>query len=114
MLIHEYSWHDVVFLAESSDGCRAANTGKNQQRGGFTGKTRKAADARLAHDGGTDEKAEAKTPQSSLSAPFLFFWQIKQTTLHHLAATISPSPPSPPPDGGGRGGGERGSVDNWE
>lgn len=33
MLIHEYSWHDVVFLAESSDGCRAANIGKNSEVG---------------------------------------------------------------------------------
>lgn len=26
MLIHEYSWHDAVYLADSSDGCGAANT----------------------------------------------------------------------------------------
>lgn len=26
MLIHEYSWHDAVCLADSSDGCGAANT----------------------------------------------------------------------------------------
>lgn len=25
MLIHEYSWHDAVYLADSSDGCGAAN-----------------------------------------------------------------------------------------
>lgn len=28
MLIHEYSWHDAVYLADSSDGCGgAANIG---------------------------------------------------------------------------------------
>lgn len=26
MLIHEYSWHDAVCLADLSDGCGAANT----------------------------------------------------------------------------------------
>lgn len=25
MLIHEYSWNDAVYLADSSDGCGAAN-----------------------------------------------------------------------------------------
>lgn len=25
MLAHEYSWHDAVYLADSSDGCGAAN-----------------------------------------------------------------------------------------
>lgn len=25
MLTHEYSWHDAVYLADSSDGCSAAN-----------------------------------------------------------------------------------------
>lgn len=57
MLVHEYSWHDVVFLAESSDGCRAAK----QQRGGFTGKTLKGGDVCLKDDGERDEKAEAET-----------------------------------------------------
>lgn len=65
MPAHEYSWHDVVFLAESSDGCRAANTGKNQQRGGFAGKARKAADARR----GTGEEAETKNAAKQLECP---------------------------------------------
>lgn len=25
MLIHEYSWHDAVYLADSGDGCGVAN-----------------------------------------------------------------------------------------
>lgn len=70
MLTHEYSWHDVVFLAESSDGCRAANIGKNNSEVGSR-KTLKAGDVCLADDGETGEKAETKTPQSSSSALFL-------------------------------------------
>lgn len=31
MLIHEYSWHDAVYLADSSDGCGAANIDKHRR-----------------------------------------------------------------------------------
>lgn len=32
MLIHEYSWHDAVYLADSSDGCGAANMERRKAR----------------------------------------------------------------------------------
>lgn len=108
------SWQSQVMAAELQTQAKInSEVGSQGRRGGLPMPVSRMTEERA-------KKAETKTPQSSSSAPpfFLFFWQIKQNThafipaytLHHPAATISPSPPpplatSPPPDGGGRGGG---------
>lgn len=78
MLIHEYSWHDAVYLADSSDGCGAANVDgqkakqihEEDQKGwlflffrcahtAYCNRTKKPAEPSLAI-GHVGEKAESK------------------------------------------------------
>lgn len=103
MLTHEYSWDVVVFLAESNDGCRAANISKNNREGGSRERLWRLVMSDLWMREKPVKRLKQKRRKTSSSVPFLLLANYTNTFIsvyHHAEAIISP-PAAFPRWGGG-------------